>query len=475
MKTNRKFFIFGIIIFLNGCAMIPGYKRSALPVPAEFPSGEAYSKSQISQNASSISNLKWQDIFLDTKLQKIIVMALENNRDLQIAVANVERARGLYGIKAGDLYPALTASADKTEQRVPADLSLTGESAVSKQYNVDLGIVAWEVDLFGRIRSLKEKALQEYLATEQARRAVETSLISEVASAYLTLAADSENFELSKATLEAQRSVYVMVWHQYDKGIATEADLRRSQTQVDTAKRNTILYKQMVAQDTNALSLLVGAPVPQDLLPRDLSNISPLNDIALDLSSEVLLRRPDIMAAENQLKAAHAFIGAARAAFFPQISLTSVIGTASKDLSGLFVAGSKAWTFAPSAAMPIFDTRIFAAYKVSKADRKIALAQYEKTIQTAFREVADALAVRATVDQEVAAQESIVNSAKKIFELSEQRYEQGIDGYLSVLDAQRSLYSAQQAFTYLRLRKLLNQVKFYAVLGGDAEPGISGK
>lgn len=475
MKTKRIITIIGVVFFLNGCAMIPGYKRAALPVPEKFPSGEAYSQKQISQDASSVAALKWQEVFRDKKLQKIIEMSLANNRDLQIAAANVERARGLYGIKAGDLYPSLTATAEKTEQRTPGDLSLTGNSTVSKQYGVDLGVIAWEVDLFGRIRSLKKQALEEYLATEQAQRGVRTTLISEVARAYFTLAADLENLELSKSTLEAQKSVYVMVWHQYDKGIANEADLQRSQTQVDTAKRNAVIYTQMAAQDKNALDLLVGATVPEDLLPLNLTNTIPLNDITFDLTSDVLLRRPDIMAAEHRLIAAHAFIGAARAAFFPEISLTTVIGTASKDLSGLFVAGSKAWTFAPSAAMPIFDTRIFSAYKVSKADRKIALAQYEKTIQTAFREVADALALRGSVDKEVATQESIVNSIKKIFEVSEQRYEQGIDGYLSVLDAQRSLYSAQQILTTLRLRKVLNQVTFYAVLGGDTEPGISGK
>jgi len=324
-------------------------------------------------------------------------------------------------------------------------------------------------DFFGRIRSLKERALQEYLATEEARCSAQISLVSEVARVYLTLAADRENFKLAQSTLETQQGVYDLIRQQYETGIATELDLRRVQTQVDAARGDVARYTQLVAQGQNALNLLAGSVVPEDILPPDLANVSPPRDISQGLPSEVLLQRPDIMAAEHQLKGAYAYIGAARSAFFPRISLTTAVGTASDELSGLFGSGNGTWSFAPGVTMPIFDARTWAAYKVSKSVQKIALAQYEKTIQTAFKEVADALAVRGTVDQQVAAQQSIVNSTQKIYSLSNKRYTNGIDSYLSVLDAQRSLYGAQQGLISLQLVRLANEVRFYAVLGGGGE------
>jgi len=241
------------------------------------------------------------------------------------------------------------------------------------------------------------------------------------------------------------------------------------QTQVDTARGDVARYTQLVAQGQNALNLLAGTAVSEDLLPYDLASVSPPKDISQGLPSEVLLRRPDIMAAEHQLKGAYAYIGAARAAFFPRISLTTAVGTASDELSGLFGSGNGTWSFTPQVAIPIFDARTWAAYRVSKAVQKIALTQYEKAIQTAFREVADVLAVRGTVDQQVAAQQSVANSAQKIYSLSKKRYTNGIDSYLSVLDAQRSLYGAQQGLISLQLAKLANEVRFYAVLGGGGE------
>jgi multidrug efflux system outer membrane protein len=463
------FSVIGTLLFLSGCAMVPNYTRPELPVPDVLPSGEAYLNSA-SQEGLSATDIRWQDVFPDEQLQKVIGMALMNNRDLRIAALNVERARAYYGVQRAELLPSVSASGAGSKQRVPADLSATGKAMTAEQYSVDLGIASWEIDLFGRIRSLKEQALQEYLATEQARRGAQTALISEVASAYLTLAADRENLALAQSTLETQRGIYRVISQQYDKGIATELDLRRSQSQVYVAKGDIARYTQLVAQDQNALNFLAGSRVPEDLLSSDLASVRPPSDIAPGLSSEVLLRRPDIMAAEHELKAAYALIGAARAAFFPRISLTTTIGTASRELSGLFNSGSDTWSFAPQVAMPIFDARIWAAFRASQATREIALAQYEKAIQTAFREVADTLAVRGTVAQQVAAQKSIVDSAKRVYELSDQRYTQGIDGYLSVLDAQRSLYPAQQGLTLLRLARLTNRVRLYAVLGGDSGP-----
>jgi multidrug efflux system outer membrane protein len=468
MNTKQIISVIGLVLFLNGCTMMPKYTRPPSPVPVDFPTGEAYNDGQSTQGALPATDIKWRNVFPDEKLQTVIGMSLLNNRDLRLAALNVESARALYGVARTELFPVVSATGAGGKQR--AYVAATGTTMVVEQYSVNLGITAWEVDLFGRIRSLKEQALQEYLSTEQARRGAQTSLISEVARVYLALAADRENFKLAQSTLEAQESGYGMVRLRYDNGLVTELDLRRAQTQVDTAKGDIARYTQLVAQDQNALNLLVGTPVPEDLLPADLGSVKPPADISPGLSSEVLLRRPDILEAEHQLKAAYAFIGAARAAFFPRISLTTAIGTASSELSGLFKAGSNTWSFAPQATMPIFDARTWTAYKVSKSTREIALTQYEKTIQTAFREVADVLAVRGTVDQQVASQESILDSAKKIYELSDQRYSQGIDSYLSVLDAQRSLYAAQQALTFLRLAKQVNQVKIFTVLGGDAEP-----
>jgi len=474
MNTKQILSVIGIVLFLSGCTMMPKYTRPNSPVPATLPGGEAYMDSRSAQVAGSAKDLKWEDIFTDTKLKKVIQIALINNRDLRLAMLNVEYAHALYGVKKAELFPSVNVTGVGSKKRIPADLSLTGKKSYSEQYSVDLGITSWEIDLFGRIRSLKEQALQEYLATEQAQRGTQITLISEVARAYFTLAADLEYLNLSQGTLEVQRSVYGVIWQQYDNGIVTELDLQRSQTQVDAATGDVARYTQLVVQGRNALNLLAGSTVPEDLLPSDLVSISPLGDIATDLSSDVLLRRPDIMAAEHQLKADYAFIGAARAAFFPQISLTTSIGTASNELWNLFEPGRNTWSFVPQATMPIFDPRTHAAYRVSKAQREISLAQYEKTIQTAFKEVADTLSMQGTVDQQLAAQESIVDSSQKIYELSKQRYTQGIDGYLNVLDAQRSLYSAQQGLMSLRLAKLANQVTLYAVLGGDGEIQNSG-
>ena len=311
----------------------------------------------------------------------------------------------------------------------------------AEQYSVNLGISSWEIDFFGRIRSLKDRALEEYLATDQARRSAQILLVSSVANAYLALAADRENLKLAASTLETQEASYKLIRKRYDVGLASELDLRRAQSQVDTARGDVARYTQLAAQDENALNLLVGSPVPPALLPAELGSVSPPKEISPGLSSEVLLRRPDVLAAEHRLKAANANIGAARAAFFPRISLTTAIGTASADLSGLFKSGSGTWSFAPQIVMPIFDARTWSAYDVTKVEKEISVAQYEKAIQTAFREVADALAVRGTVNQQIAAQQSLVDAVAETYRLSNARYTKGIDSYLGVLDAQRSLYA----------------------------------
>jgi multidrug efflux system outer membrane protein len=410
--------------------------------------------------------MPWREFIADERLQKIIETALNNNRDLRLAALNVERARAYYGIQRAELLPAVNAVGSMSKALVPADLSTTGSAMTSEQYSVNLGIISWEIDFFGRIRSLKDQALEEYLATEDARRSAQIMLVSAVAQAYLTLAADRENFKLVTSTLETQEATYKLIRKRYDVGLASELDLRRAQSQVDTARVNVARYTQLAAQDENALNLLVGSPMSSSLLPAELGSISPPKEISSGLSSELLLRRPDILVAEHRLKAANANIGAARAAFFPRISLTTAIGTASADLSGLFKSGQGTWSFAPQIMMPIFDARMWSAYDVTKVEKEMSVTQYEKVIQTSFREVADALAVRGTVEQQMAAQQSLVDAVAETYRLSNARYTRGIDSYLSVLDAQRSLYGAQQGLIVLRLARLVNRVMLYMALGG---------
>ncbi len=468
---NRQMFFlwFAIVFLLGGCTLAPKYTRPEAPIPKEWPDGSAYQNNQSLQDAPKAADLPWQEFFTDPKLQKVIETALNNNRDFRLAALNVEKARSLYGVQRAELLPVVNATGEGIKQRKSAVLTSPGQPRTTELYDVNLGIVSWEIDFFGRIRSLEEQALQEFLATEQARRSAQIALMSEVARVYLNLAADQENLNLARSTLKTQQGVYDLIRQQYDVELANELDLHRARTQVDAARGDVARYIQWVAQDHNALNLLAGSPLPEDLLPSDLASVNPPRDISPGLSSEVLLCRPDIMAAEHQLKGAYAFIGAARAAFFPRISLTTTMGTASDKLSGLFDAGTDTWSFTPQIVMPIFDSRTWAAHRVSKAVQKIALTQYEKTIQMAFREVADALAVRGTVDQQVAAQQSIVRSTQTIYDLSLNRYTNGIDSYLSVLDAQRSLYGAQQGLISLQLAKLANEIRLYAVLGGGVE------
>lgn len=468
MNKDIILLLVGALVFLGGCTMAPKYTRPDAPVPTEWPAGAAYEERKEKSGASLGPELHWRDFFTDERLQKIIETALNNNRDLRLAALNVEKARGMYGIQRAELLPTVNATGMVERARVPGDLTTSGHAVTGNVYSVNLGISAWEIDFFGRIRSLKDRALEEYLATEQAHRSARILLISSVAEAYLALAADREALRLSRSTLEAQLASHDLILRRYEVGVASELDLNRSQTQVDTARVNVARYTQLSAQDENALNFLVGtaSPVPGDLFPPDLSGVKPPKDISAGLSSAVLLRRPDILAQEHRLKAANANIGAARAAFFPRISLTALFGSASGELSGLFKAGSGSWSFAPQVIMPIFDARLWSAADVARAETEIALVQYEKSIQTAFREVADALAVHGTVNQQFAAQQSLVDASEKAHSLTKARYDAGIDNYLSVLDAQRSLFAAQQGLIWVRLSKLVNQSRLYAVLGG---------
>lgn len=468
MNKNVVLLLIGTALVPAGCTLAPKYTRPQAPVPTEWPTGPAY-KETGTTGGTTASELPWREFIADEQLQKVIAMALANNRDLRLAALNVERARAMYGIQRADLLPAVTATGSAYRQHVPADLSATGKSGVQSQYSANFGILSWEIDFFGRLRSLEAAALEEYLGTEQARRGVQISLLSGVATAYLTLATDQENLQLALSTLESQQAAYNLIRRRYEVGLVRELDLRQAQMTVDAARVDTVLYTRLVAQDQSALNLLAGQPVPTELLPTTLNAISPFKEISPGTPSEVLLCRPDILEAESQLKAANANIGAARAAFFPSISLTSTLGTASAELSGLFKNGSDTWVFSPQGTMPIFDARTWAALDTTKAVQAIAVASYEKSIQAAFKEVADALAARGTMDEQIAAQQSLVDAASETYRLSNERYTKGVDSYLPVIDAQRSLYGAQQGLVALRLVRLANQVRLYAVLGGGGD------
>lgn len=455
-----------IITFIGGCTLAPEYVRPASPAPTDWPTGAAYSAIKTTASAQRVPELPWRKFFTDEHLQKIIEISLSNNRDLQLAALNVEKARALYGIQRAELLPTVNATGSGSKQLIPADLSTTGSATTATQYGVNLGISSWEIDFFGRIRSLKDKALEEYLATEQARRSAQMLIVSTVAKTYLSLAADRENLKLVTSTLETQEASYKLIKKRFDVGLTSELDILRARSQVETARGDVARYTQLTAQDENILNLLAGSAIQPALLPVDMSSVVPPEEISAGLPSDLLLQRPDVLAAEHRLRAANANIGAARAAFFPRISLTTSIGTASADLSGLFKDGSSTWSFAPQIVMPIFDARTWSAYDVTKVEKKISIAQYEKAIQTAFREVADALAVRGTVNRQVAAQQALVDAFADSYRLSHARYTKGIDSYLSVLDAQRSLYAAQQGLIVLHLSRLANKVTLYNVLGG---------
>lgn len=465
----RKIFLFLVLILplFSGCTMIPEYSRPPAPVPAEWPKGAAYTK-QDDGAAPKAAALPWRSFITDPSLQEIIGIALSNSRDLRLAVLNVERARTLYGIQRAELFPVVQGVGIGSKGRVPADLSSNGDPLIAEQYSVNLGISAWEIDFFGRIRSLKERALEEYLASEEALRSFQILLVSSVATTYLTLAADRENLKLAVSTLESQEANYKLIRKRFEVGMASDLDLKRAQSQVDTARGDVAQYTQREALEINALHLLAGSALPPELLPADLTGVLPVREIAAGLSSDLLLERPDVLASEHRLKAANANIGAARAAFFPRITLTTFLGTASADLSGLFKDGSGTWNFAPQIAMPIFDARTWSAYDFTKVEREIAVTQYEKAIQESFREVADALAINGTVNRRIEAQESLVQAYETAYRLSDRRYLKGIENYLSVLDAQRSLLSAQQGLILLRLLRAANQVGLYKTLGGGA-------
>lgn len=450
---------------LSGCASLaPEYQRPEAPVPASYPGGQAGAVAGI-----RAVDIGWREFFQDPRLQALIETALEHNRDLRSAVLNIEAARAAYNIQSAERLPSLDAQGSFSRGRTPATLSPTGQDRTTSQYQVGLGIAAFELDFFGRVSSLSEAALAEFLATEEAARAAQISLVAEVGRAYLAERAFAEQLELARQTLAAREDSLRLVRQRFEAGAASALELWQAETLVESARVSVAALERQQAQAGNALALLVGAPLAQLELPAPLplSQLNVLTDIPPGLPSELLVQRPDIRAAEQRLISANANIGAARAAFFPRITLTGTVGTASTELSDLFGSGSGLWSFMPQITVPIFNSgRNRAALALAEVRRHQAVADYERTIQQAFREVADALVARASLERQLAAQERLLAAQRERLRLAQQRYESGVADYLEVLDAQRELFAAEQALVETRQLRLQNAIDFYRAAGG---------
>jgi HAE1 family hydrophobic/amphiphilic exporter-1 len=447
----------------SGCTMIPKYTRPDAPVPATF-------EFATSAQAETTPLVPWREHFTDPRLQAVIETTLANNRDLRVAALNIQKAQAFYKIQRSELTPAFGIRATDSSSRLPGTFTESGNAEIQERASVEVGFLSWEIDFFGRLRSLKAVALEQYLATEQARDAVQTSLVASVASAWLQLAADQEALRIAQETVAAQRTTLVLIRASVDAGIASDLDLRQAESQVETARVSAAENAGNVALGRHTLDLLAGASLAPELLPDALTTVAEPSAMREGLDSEVLLHRPDIRLAEHRLIAANANIGAARAAFFPRISLTAAVGTLSPGLSGLFESGSKSWTFSPQAEAALFaGGRQFAKLKVAKIEREAAVAEYERAIQGAFAEVADALSLRMTLAEKREALEALVTALSESLRLSEARYNAGLDGYLGVLVAQRSLLVAQQSLVGVRFAEQANRVELYRVLGGGGE------
>jgi multidrug efflux system outer membrane protein len=452
---------------LGACTLAPKTVRPELPVANAWPIASANTGS-----TASAADLGWRDVFIDPRLQGVIDLALANNRDLRVATLNIEQSRAQYRIQRAALVPAIDATGTGTQAQSSSAQVIAGGDRTVKVYSASVGITSWEIDLFGRIRSLKDAALQNYLATTEISRSVRISLVAQTANAWLNLAADQDLLALAEETLRTRQETMSLVRRRFEAGAISQLELSQAQTLVEGARSDVATAVALVEQDKNALRLAVGADVPADLLPAGgLVTAQILRDLPAGLPSDVLTRRPDVLAAEHQLAGANANIGAARAAFFPTISLTGQTGVASNSLDSLFDSGNGAWSFAPRISLPIFAGGAnVAGLDSAKAGRDIAVANYEKTVQTAFREVSDGLAVQSTIAERVGSQERLVAAANDTVRLSQARYGAGIDSSLAVLDAQRTLYSSQQTLIVARLARETNLATLYKALGGGAPP-----
>jgi outer membrane protein, multidrug efflux system len=480
---------------LAGCSLIPDYHRPQPPVAAGYPTGGAYDgASQSPERAvQSADAIGWRDFFADPRLQSLIDIALRNNRDLRVAALNVAAAQAQYRVQRADLFPQISASNSGELGSLPASATIpTGATGVGSGttsgsanansnvistgsqhvpfhfYNVGVGFTSYELDLFGRLRSLTSRAFEQYLGEADTARSTQISLVAEVASGYLSILADQALLKVTRDTLTSETDSYDLTDAMFKQGSTTLLSLRQAETTVDTARANLALFTRQSEQDENALVLLLGEPIPADLpAAKSLDEQGLLSDLPAGLPSDLLFRRPDVVAAEHNLIAANANIGAARAAFFPSISLTASGGVAGSQLNRLFTPAGTTWSFAPQINIPIFTAgQNQGNLDLAKAQKNIQVAQYEKTIQTAFREVSDALAARSTYVDQLRAQHQLVDAAADSVRLSTMLFRAGVDNYLPVLTAQQTLYSAQQTLLSLEQAQLTNLVTLYKALGG---------
>ena len=473
-----------LVVVLTGCSLVPKYERPAAPIASDWPASAGAQP----EGLIAAADLPWQQFVQDEQLRQIVQLALDNNRDLRVAVQNIEQARAQYQIRRADQFPTLGASGGATRSAPNPNAALGGGS-VASQYTIGIGVSAWEIDFFGRVAALKDVALANYLATEEARKSAQISLIASVTSTWLQLKTDTELLALAERTLATRDQSLRLTKLRFDNGASSALDMRQAESLSASAQATKAQQERLRAQDINLLALLVGQPLPNELVPpvppvnlaaapNDLTKptaavepAAPLPgfaEVPAGLPSDLLLRRPDIRAAEQQLIGANANIGAARANFFPRITLTGSLGRVSPDLDGLFGSGGmKAWSFGPSITLPIFDMgRNRAGLDSAKAGREIAVAQYEKAIQTAFREVADGLAGRATLADQLAALNAQAVAERDRFRLADLRYRNGIASFLDLLDAQRSLFAVEQALATTQLAQRANEVQLYKALGG---------
>jgi len=470
---------------LAGCSLAPDYHRPESPVPVDWPSqpkiqlgaaaGDVSLSSQASTNVAPgaqipAADIGWREFFRDPRLQELIELSLVNNRNLRIAVESVEAARAQYGVQRGSQWPSIGVGGQGTRQRLPANMRAGGENApsISSSYQAGVGMTSFEIDLFGRLRNLSEAAYQTYLASEQSQRSVQITLVGAVAQAYFTMRAAEVQLDLTRQTLAARQESYDLVKRRFDGGVSSELDLNQAKSLLDSASADFAQLAREKAQALNALTLLVGAPLPDDLPPpAEFGRDQLLAAVPAGMPSDMLERRPDIMEAENTLKAANANIGAARAAFFPTISLTGLLGVASPSLGSLFDGGQGTWSFSPSITTPLFaGGSIREGLNLANARNNIAVAQYEQTIQQAFQEVSDALAGEATYGAQLEALRSLQSSTARTLELSNLRYTNGIDSFLQVQSAQVDYFSSQISLVQAGLAALNNRVELYKALGG---------
>jgi multidrug efflux system outer membrane protein len=473
-ETARWSALLLLLVSVVGCNFLaPHYNRPQLPVSDRYPP-DAAGGSAAGLDAVASAATGWRDYFADERLRSLIEQALRENRDLRDAVLRVEEARAQYGIQRADLFPTINAGADMARSRTPGDLNLTGQPLTASQYQVGLNSAAWELDFWGRVRNLKDAALENYLATDESRRAATVSLIADVADSYLRLRELDERITLARRTIATREGSFRIFKRRFEVGAISRLDLTQVETLLMQAQSLAAQLEQERAAEAHFLTLLVGASV--DLVParERFDDLGVMHPLRVGLPSELLVNRPDIMAAEHQLLAAHANIGAARAAFFPRVILIGSLGTASADLEGMFASGSLAWSYGPSISVPIFDAgRNRNNLNLAEVRRDLAVAGYEKAIQIAFREVSDALSAQKWLTEQARIQEATLAVQTERARLAKLRYDNGTAAFLEVLDAQRDLLSAEQELVQTRRALLSSRVRLYAALGGGAQEDVA--